>query len=64
MARIFLTEDEAIDWGLKRPKRFNTRKMPEKILVRVLAGIIVLMSTLLLSIGGPQLMAIVLAGGG
>lgn len=64
MARIFLTSDEAIAWGLKKPKAFDTLKMREKILIRVLAGTIVLLVALLASIGGPQLAAILAATGG
>lgn len=53
MARIFLTEDEAIEWGLKRKKIINPRKMPEKILVRVLSGLTLLLLGAIVTL--PQL---------
>lgn len=49
MARIFITEEEAEDWGLKPKKVFNPRKIPEKILVRVLSGLALLVIGLLVT---------------
>ena len=59
MARIFLTEEEAEDWGLKKKQVFNVRKMPEKILIRVLAGFIVLILGFTVSFNGPHLAALI-----
>jgi hypothetical protein len=45
MSRIFLTEKEAQDWGLL-PKKFDTHSFKQKVVIRVVAGVIILAITL------------------
>jgi hypothetical protein len=60
MARIFLTEKEAEDWGLI-PKKSDKKVFKQKVLIRVVAGILVLALAGIISMAGPGVVA--LAGG-
>jgi hypothetical protein len=53
VARIFLSEAEAEAWGLKKKRTFNYRKMQEKVITRVLAGLILVFAGAVLTWKGP-----------
>ena len=55
MAKIFLTKDEGEAWGLVPKKMFDMSKMREKILIRVLAGVIVFLLVLIIGLSGPTI---------
>lgn len=55
MAKIFLTKDEGEVWGLVPKKMFDMSKMREKILIRVLAGVIVFLLVLIIGLSGPTI---------
>lgn len=57
MARIFLSKEEAETWGLSPKKMFDMSKMSEKILIRVLAGVIVFLLILVLGLSDPHISA-------
>lgn len=57
MARIFLSKEEAETWGLVPKKLFDMSKVSEKILIRVLAGVIVFLLILVLGLIGPHVRA-------
>lgn len=60
MARIFLTEKEAEDWGLI-PRKSDKKAFRQKVMIRVVAGILVLALAGMISMAGPGVVA--LAGG-
>ncbi len=57
MARIFLTEKEAEDWGLI-PKKSSKKAFRQKVLIRVVAGALVLALAGLVSMAGPGMLAL------
>lgn len=65
MAKIFLSEDEAVAWGLASPPKkriFNHRKMINNVTIRVIAGVIVLVLALALSVSTSGKLASLVSG--
>lgn len=65
MAKIFLSEDEAVAWGLVEPPKkriFNPRKMVNNVTIRVIAGVIVLVLALALSVSTSGKLASLVSG--
>ncbi len=57
MARIFLTEEEAHAWGLT-PKKWWDTPTKQKVLIRVVSGIMVVMVVTAFGFAGPGIVAI------
>lgn len=55
MARIFLTEAEAQEWGLVPKKWWNTPAVKQKVLIRVVSGLVVVAILTALGLAGPSI---------
>lgn len=53
MARIFLTETEAQAWGLLPKKWWDTPVIKQKVLIRVVSGLMVVAVVTALGFAGP-----------
>lgn len=59
MARIFLTEAEAQAWGLLPKKWWDASTIKQKVLIRVVAGLVVVAVITALGFAGPGIASIV-----